>query len=115
MLWKESPRGTSSTLFSLYIRVAPPIGSYYKLEADGVSEQGRMSELQWNKYPTLLIQKRKQYFIHENRSRDALNHHKLCKITIETWKTFWLVVLTFFPNGSLSRIPLRPALISIQL
>ena len=43
---KGKSKGNFYTLFSLYIRVAPPIGSYYKLEADGVSEQGRMSELQ---------------------------------------------------------------------
>ena len=58
MLWKESPRGTSRKLFSLCNGVAPPIGSYYKVLADGVTEQGRLSASQRNKYPTLLVQKR---------------------------------------------------------
>ena len=26
----------------------------------------------------------KQYFIRENRSKDALNHHELCEITMQT-------------------------------
>ena len=55
---KGKSKGTSRKFFSLYTGVAPPIGSYYKLWADGVTEQGRMSVLQLNKYPTLLIQKR---------------------------------------------------------
>ena len=48
----ESPRGTSRMFFSLYTGVAPAICSYYKLYADGVMEQGRVSVLQWNKHPT---------------------------------------------------------------
>ena len=65
-----------------------------------------MSVLEWNKYPTLLIQKRnkkfnfvlfqvidfiqykfdhlKQYFIREKRSKHALNHRELCEIAIQT-------------------------------
>ena len=55
---KGKSKGTSRKLFSLYTGVAPPIGSYYKLQADGITEQGRMSVSQKNKHPTLLIQKR---------------------------------------------------------
>ena len=52
---KGKSKETSRKFFSLYTGVALPIG---KLWADGVTEQGRMSVLQRNKYPTLLIQKR---------------------------------------------------------
>ena len=45
MLCYESPRGTSRMFFSLYTGVAPAICSYYKLYADGVMEQGRVSVL----------------------------------------------------------------------
>ena len=55
---KGKSKETSRKFFSPYTGVALPIGSYYKLWADGVTEQGRMSVLQRNKYPTLLIQKR---------------------------------------------------------
>ena len=43
--------------FSLYTGEAPPICSYYKFLADGITEQGRVLVLQWNKCPTQLIQK----------------------------------------------------------
>ena len=55
---KGKTRGTSRKLFSLYNGVAPPIGSYYRLLADGVTEQGRLSVSQRNKYSTLLVEKR---------------------------------------------------------
>ena len=42
----ESVRGTSRMLFSLNTGVATPICSYYKLLADGITEQGRVSVLQ---------------------------------------------------------------------
>ena len=51
MLWKEGPRESSRKLFSLYNGVVPAIGASYKLLADGITEQGRMSVLEWNKYP----------------------------------------------------------------
>ena len=54
----------------------------------------------------------KQYFIHENCSKDALNHHKLSEMEIQMYKTFWQAMLVFFWGGTLSRIPLRPVLIS---
>ena len=41
----ESPRETSRMFFSLYTGVVPVICSYYKLYADGVTEQGRVSVL----------------------------------------------------------------------
>ena len=65
-----------------------------------------MSVLEWNKYPTLLIQKRhkkfnfvlfqvtdfiqynfdhlKQYFIREKRPKHTLNHRELCEIVMRT-------------------------------
>ena len=55
MLWKENPRETCKKLFSLYTGLARHFGSHYKLWADGLMEQGKMSVLQWNKHPTLLI------------------------------------------------------------
>ena len=60
MLWKEGPRGSSMKLFSFYTGVAPPIGAYYKLYADGITEQGRMSVLQWNKHPYTVNSKMQQ-------------------------------------------------------
>ena len=48
MLCYESPRGTSRMFFSLYTGVVPAICSYYKLYADGVTEQGRVSVLKKN-------------------------------------------------------------------
>ena len=57
MLWREGPRGASRKLFSLYTGVPPPIGSYWKLYADGITEQGRMSVLQLNKHPYLVNSK----------------------------------------------------------
>ena len=54
---KVSLRGTSRMFFALYTGVSPPICSYYKLLADGTMEQGKVSASQWNKHPTLLIQK----------------------------------------------------------
>ena len=55
----------------------------------------------------------KQYFISENRSKDALNHHELSEIAIQGKKTFWQVLLVFFRGGTLSKIPLRPVLMSV--
>ena len=52
---KVNLRGTSRMFFALYSGVSSPIYSYYNLYA---TEQGRVSVLQWNKHPTLLIQKR---------------------------------------------------------
>ena len=43
--------------FSLYTGEAPPICSYYKLLADGITEPDRVLVLQWNKHATQLNQK----------------------------------------------------------
>ena len=52
------------------------------------------------------------YFIHKNHSKDTLNQHKLCEIA-KRKKTLWLALLIFFHGRTLSRIPLRPVLVSI--
>ena len=134
MLWKESPRGTSRMFFSLYIEVPSPHVPTTSFPLM-VLWSKVVSVLQWNKHPNSKTQQKitylllycvksdwfysiqiwslKKCFICENRSKDTLNCSKLCGITMQLQKTFWLAFLTFFCSGTFSRIPLRPVLISI--
>ena len=113
--------------------------SHYKLQADGVTEQGRILVLQSNKHPYpvnsknatknniifnfVLCQVRLIFF---NTNLSTTNNISLVKPFLKTLqitanlvksrykrkKTSWLGLVVFFRGGTLSRIPLRPVLIS---
>ena len=69
--------------------------------------------VQSDRFYSIQIWSIKQYFICENRSQDVLNHHKLCEIA--NVKNILVGLIRIFCGGTLSRIPLKPVLISIKL